>query len=78
MMRTLWILLAGAASAQTGASSADPYAAVMQVQYAAHTPPVAQRSDEAQRTYDAYLKSIGQKTKRKADDSVSNAEDQPH
>jgi hypothetical protein len=81
MMRTFCALhvLASAASAQTGDAGVPPTgpcAAVMQAQYAAQGLPIAQRPEEAQKIYDAYLNSIGQKTKHQADDSVGNPQDQ--
>jgi len=80
-MTTLSILaaLASAAVVQTSdgvSHSTRPYDTVMQAQYAARSAPVAQRPEEARRIYDAYLNSIGQKTKSKSDTPAANAGDQ--
>jgi hypothetical protein len=74
-------MTAGAAVAQAsdvGTHPSEVYRDTMKAQYEAHAPHSAQRPEEAQRIYDAYLKSIGQKTQNRTDNAVGTTDDQPH
>ena len=73
-------LFAGAGLAQ--AADADPksasrYENVLHTQYAARTAPTAQRPEEAQQVYEAYLKSIGKPTKNKSESYADQTDTQP-
>jgi hypothetical protein len=56
-------IAAPAEAADTETQPSSPYQQVMQAQYAAKAAPVQARPEEAQRIYDAYLRSIGQPVK---------------
>ena len=71
MLLTLWAC-APAQAADNGTPPAS-YRQVMQAQYAAKAAPVPARPEEAQRIYDAYLRSIGQPTKDSSLETGSNA-----
>lgn len=72
MLLTLW----ATTTAQAADSSPVPssYRQVMQAQYAAKTPPVPARPEEAKRIYDAYLRSIGQSAKDYSLESGNSAD----
>lgn len=67
--------VARAADADT--KSASRYENVLHAQYAAHTAPTAQRPEEAQRVYEAYLKSTSKPTKSKSENYVDQTDTQP-
>jgi hypothetical protein len=64
----------GTAFAQDAASPRQAYQDVMQAQYAARQAPLAVSAEEAQRIYDAYLKSIGHPAPKTANDAGGRAE----
>jgi hypothetical protein len=67
-----------AAAAQTGATAKhSAYRDVMNIQYAARAPAVAQQPDEAKRIYEAYLNSLGQKANNTAGQASGASENQP-
>ncbi|HTT96778.1 MAG TPA: hypothetical protein VMF58_01910 [Rhizomicrobium sp.] len=75
------LVLACAAATPAGNSAQPPaqsYRAVMRSQYAAQGAPIPQRAEEAKRVYDAYLSSIGEKTKGNSQDSTGSAGDTAH
>ncbi|MGN6150179.1 MAG: hypothetical protein ACTHPD_16725 [Rhizomicrobium sp.] len=59
--------------AAANADAPSRYDEVMRAQYAAQAAPSAQSPDEAQRIYEAYLKSIGQAVKTAPTDSAGDA-----
>lgn len=73
----LYALLVMSAAPAHGAGSENlipsAYEAAMQAQYAARAAPSPARPEEAQRIYDAYLRSIGQAAKAHSDDGVGAA-----
>jgi hypothetical protein len=82
-MGAISTLFAVACAAASQTSSAAPqtnvsYGAVMRAQYAAHSAPIAQRAEEAKRVYDAYLNSIGEKTKSQSENPSGSAGDTSH
>ena len=82
MMHELGILLTLASAAAAQGTDNPPqhesrYEAVIRAQYAAHTPAVPQRPEEAQRIYENYLKSIGRPTDKSANGADDNST-QPH
>jgi hypothetical protein len=72
MLLTLWTS-ATAQAADSGPPPPSSYQQVMQAQYAAKAAPVPAPPEEAQRIYDAYLRSIGQPTKDSSLEPGSNA-----
>ncbi len=62
----------------TAPTAPESYHAVLHAQYSAHSTPAAQRAEEAKRVYDAYLNSIGEKSKIKSEDSSGSAGDSSH
>jgi hypothetical protein len=70
--------IATAHAADSDAPDTNRYASVIQTQYAAQTPPTKLRADEAQRIYDSYLKSIGQKSKDLSADTAGSTDNPPH
>lgn len=77
MLCALYVLASSATAQHDDVSNADSYAAMMATQYAAQAPVAAQRPEEAQRIYDAYLQSIGQKSRNSSDNSAGNVGAQP-
>lgn len=75
MAPALFLLAAAAAPATEPAQGA--YRDVMNAQYAAHGPAIAQRPDEAKRIYDAYLNTLGQKAGTGAERPAKPLENQP-
>jgi hypothetical protein len=77
---TLFAVACAAASQTSGAAPQTnaSYDAVMRAQYEAHSVPVAQRAEEAKRVYDAYLNSIGEKTKSQSETSSGGAGETSH
>lgn len=62
MLCALYLLASSAMPATGDAQVPARYAAVMNAQYTAQAAPVPQRPEEAQKIYDGYLKSIGEKS----------------
>jgi hypothetical protein len=63
------LLVAPARAAESDTPALSAYRQVMQAQYAAKTAPMPARPDEAQRIYNAYLRTIGQQTNGRNPDS---------
>jgi hypothetical protein len=77
----IFALLAGTTLAHAADNSAAPPSRtedVLRTQYAAHTTPTAQRAEEAQRIYDAYLKSIGKPTRNPSSGYAGQTDTQAH
>ena len=82
-MRLLSCTLAAAfciapALADEGRPPATAFAEVMQAQYAAKQAPLPANAEEAQRIYDAYLRSIGKTIEKPSQNSGDNAGSPSH
>jgi hypothetical protein len=67
------LLLLAAAQARAADTTPSAYRRVMQAQYAASTPVKAATPEEAQRIYEAYLRSIGRPAKDPSTDTGKDA-----
>lgn len=75
--RWVWICLGSllilpARAQEAAAPEPQGYRAVMQAQYAARQQPVPASPEEAQKIYDAYLKSIGRPIKDRPEETQDN------
>jgi hypothetical protein len=65
--------LAAPAAAEEAQTSPSAFAQVMRAQYAAKQAPLPANADEAQRIYDAYLRSIGKPIEKPSQNSGDSA-----
>ena len=76
---SVFLILAVVAAAQTASPANDgAYRHVLDAQYRARTPAVAQQPEEARRLYESYLNAVAEKAKSNADHPVGAFENQPH